>query len=227
MADEAEAQTAARALEVLKSLGKTLSQINLYSAAHPAVRRLLADTAGLLATLLAEVPGGELAYSIDGQKLVANGRIVGTLDKIPNSIPNAFSRYKLHSVVFRPGVSEDELAAFCDLAALRPEAARGVDPTAFLAQRKVANIILNESMYAKVDKTEEAAPGAVLQASGGSGQGIEELVQCARTSTARWPRPPPSSSARSRPWRTRRPAPRASSRPSPRASSSSTTRARS
>lgn len=179
MADESETAVEARALEVLKSLGKTLSQINLYSAAHPAVRSLLADTAGLLATLLAEIPGGELAYSIDGQKLVANGRIIGTVDKVPNSLPNAFSRFKLHSVVLRTGVSEDELAAFCDLAAMRPEAAKGVEPTAFLAERKVANIILNEAMYAKVDKADETAPGAALQASGGSGQGIEELVQTA------------------------------------------------
>lgn len=150
----------AQALEVLKAMGKTLSQINLYSAAHPAVRRLLAETAGLLAGLLAESPSGELAYTLDGEKIIANGRVVGGTSQIPNSIPQTFQRFKLHSVTLRAGVTEEELASFCELAALRPEQARGIQAAEFLSGKNVLHISLNEAVYAKVEKADEAPPPA-------------------------------------------------------------------
>ncbi|MBI5245287.1 MAG: PAS domain S-box protein [Elusimicrobia bacterium] len=151
-------------LEVLKTIGKTLSQMNLYHPSHPAVKAMLEEGARALSALLAEIPEGELAYTLDAGKVIANGRIVGAVADLPSSIANTFSRFKLNSIIFLRGVSADELSAFCQLAALRPDAAKGVDPAAYLSERSVAGIRLAEALYAKVDQMPEEAP-----AQGGAG----------------------------------------------------------
>lgn len=175
MADAARTPFDAQALEVLKALGKTLSQINLYSVSHPAVRSLLAETAARLGSMLAEAAGGELAYSIDGGNVVANGRLIGTVAQLPTSLPNTFTRFKLHSVTLKLGVTAEELAAFCELAGLRPEAAKGVQAADFIAQKGVSHITLNEAVYTKVEKAEEGpAPAEVGAPAAGAGPGAGE-----------------------------------------------------
>jgi len=166
-------------LEVLKTLGKTLSQMNLYSPGHPAVRAMLAEAIRVLATLLDAVPKGELAYSIDNDKVIANGRIVGAAGDLPSSIHNTFSRFKLSSITFLRGVSEDELSVFCQLAALRPDAAKGIDPAGYLSERGVAGIRLNEALYAKVGELPgEGEGGGTGEGTGtGEGGGPEEPAQ--------------------------------------------------
>ena len=138
MADAARSPFDAEALEVLKALGKTLSQINLYSVNHPAVKSLLAETAARLGSMLAEAKGGELAYSIDGGNVVANGKLIGTVGQLPSSVGNFFSRFKLHSVTLKSGVTAEELAAFCELAGLRPEQAKGVQAADYIARKGAA-----------------------------------------------------------------------------------------
>ncbi|MBI3299760.1 MAG: PAS domain-containing protein [Elusimicrobia bacterium] len=171
MADAARTPYDAQALEVLKALGKTLSQINLYSTAHPAVKKLLGETAALLAGLLAESPEGELVYILDADKIIANGRVVGTAAQLPNSIPQSFARFKLHSVILKTGVSQEDLAVFCELASMRPEQARGVQASEFLAAKGVTRIALNEAIYAKVEKAEDAQP-VVQPGAGAGGTGV-------------------------------------------------------
>ncbi|MFA6031100.1 MAG: ATP-binding protein [Elusimicrobiota bacterium] len=145
-------------LEVLKTIGKTLSQMNLYNPAHPAVRAMLAEAVRVLSTILAEIPEGTLAYSLDADKVIANGRIVGPVRDLPSSIGNTFTRFKLNSVTFAAGVTEEELSAFCQLAALRPEAAKTVVPAKFLSEKGVSRILLNEALYAKVDRLPDGSP---------------------------------------------------------------------
>lgn len=153
MAEQAPAGEFERlSLEVLKVLGKTLSQMNLYTAGHPAVKAMISETAVLLAKTLEQASEKELSYSLDGDKLIANGKVVGGRAQVPNSIPNIFARFKLSSLTFRPGVSGEELGSLCQLAALRPEAAKGIEAPAFLKERGVEHIIFNESVYARVDK---------------------------------------------------------------------------
>ncbi|MDE2292498.1 MAG: hypothetical protein KGL53_10480, partial [Elusimicrobia bacterium] len=161
----------AQALDVLKAVGKTLSQINLYSVSHPAVRTLLGETSGRLSALLSEGGVGELVYIIDADKLIANGRVIGAVSQVPNSIPNTFQRFKLHSVALKAGVSDDELAAFCELASLRPDQARGLDAANFLVERGVEHISVNEAVYAKVEKAEEGALPSEVGAGAGPGAG--------------------------------------------------------
>ncbi|TPW21383.1 MAG: two-component hybrid sensor and regulator [Elusimicrobia bacterium] len=121
--------------------------------------------------MLAEAPGGELAYSLDGGNVVANGKLIGTVSQLPSSVGNTFARFKLHSVTLKLGVTAEELSAFCELAGLRPEQAKGVQASDFIAQKGVSHITLNEAVYSKVEKSEDAPlPDEV---------GVEALVQAA------------------------------------------------
>ncbi|MFA6093929.1 MAG: PAS domain-containing sensor histidine kinase [Elusimicrobiota bacterium] len=158
-------------LEVLKTLGKTLSQMNLYSAVHPAVRAMIGEALQMLATIQGSVPEGKLVYSLDGDKVIANGRVVGSVKDLPTSIPMMFSRHKLSSITFQKNVSVEDLTALCQLAALRPEAAKGVVPAQFLGERSVTRIVLNEAVYAKVDELHEKGGSGVGAGKGGTGQG--------------------------------------------------------
>lgn len=162
MSDAAPNPFDAKCLEVLKVLGKTLSQMNLYTEGHPAVKAMIGQAAELLGGLLAE--SGEVSYSLDGGKLIANGRVIGQVAQVPGSVRQLFDRFRLHSVTFRAGASERDLAALCRLAALRPEAAKGVAAGDFLAQQGAQHVALNEAVYAKVDKSAETPPAAEIGA---------------------------------------------------------------
>lgn len=185
IADPARSPFDAEALEVLKALGKTLSQINLYNSSHPAVKTLLAETAARLGSMLAEARGGELAYSIDGGNVVANGKLIGTVSQLPTSVGNTFARFKLHSVTLKLGVTAEELAAFCELAGLRPEQAKGVQAAEFIAQKGVTHISLNEAVYTKVEKADDAPPpdevGAGAAGPGGAAARAEAEAQAAES----------------------------------------------
>ncbi len=142
-------------LEALKALGKALSQMNLYRIGHPTVAATIEQSHALLQQLLAQVQS-ELAFSIDQEKLIANGRVVGASSQLPSSITQFFTRHRLSSVSFKPGLPVSELSALCEMAALRPEQAKAVDPAAFLAERQLTHISLNEAIYAKVGQQPEA-----------------------------------------------------------------------
>ncbi|MFH2202019.1 MAG: ATP-binding protein [Elusimicrobiota bacterium] len=144
-------------LDVLQAVGKTLSQINLYSAKHPAVQAMLTDTGALMAQILAQVEKGELAYSVDGGNLITNGRIIGLTGQVPNSVPQIFSRFHLDSIVFKAGLTAEELAVLCRLASLRPDDAKSVVASDFLTQHGVVHITLNESVYTKGEEGEITA----------------------------------------------------------------------
>ncbi len=148
----------ARCLDVLKSIGKTLSQLNLYSGNHPAVKKMTEDTVAQLAVLLIEAEGGELAYSIDNDKLVANGKIIGQVSQVPNAVPQIFTKFKLDSVAFKQGLTEDELTAFSEMAAMRADAAKTVDAGAYLTEKGVGRIVLNEAVYSKIEEQADDAP---------------------------------------------------------------------
>ncbi|MFH1725948.1 MAG: ATP-binding protein [Elusimicrobiota bacterium] len=145
-------------LDVLKAIGKALSQMGLYSASHPAVQKLIGETAQMLSEIIAETPSGEIVFSVDNEKLLANGHIVGLLDQVPNSVPQIFSRFRLNSIAFRTGVTDAELGALCQMASLRPEAVKDVSPEQFLAENSVTHIMLNEAVYTKVEKATDTPP---------------------------------------------------------------------
>jgi len=154
-------------LEVLKGLGKTLSQMALYNASHPAVRTMLGEAVRMLDEILAQC-GGELVYSIDADKLIANGRIIGTVGQVPGSIALIFSRFRLNSITFRSGVTQEELSALCQLVTQRSGAGKAAAPSQALAEAGVGHIRLNEAIYTKVE-TETGGPAASLASAGRPG----------------------------------------------------------
>ncbi|MBI2387970.1 MAG: hypothetical protein HYV14_18445, partial [Elusimicrobia bacterium] len=160
-------------LEALKAIGKALGQMALYKVGHPAVIATIASAHENLAAALSLSSNGELAVGIDQDKLILNGRVVGSLSQLPVSLANLFKRFKLTSLSFKTGLSADELVAFCELAAMRPDSPAAADPKGWLAGRGVFNITFNEAVYLKAgDKA--AGPGAGPAAEGaapGAGAG--------------------------------------------------------
>ncbi|OGR59937.1 MAG: hypothetical protein A2X36_06740 [Elusimicrobia bacterium GWA2_69_24] len=196
MAEEQGPAFDALCLDVLKAIGKTLSQMTLYSARHPAVQAMIAETAALLARIVDATPEREIVYSIDRDKLLANGRIIGQAGAVPNAVPQLFARFHLNSLSFREGVTTEGLSALCELAGLRPEAAKGVSCEQFLASKGVTGIQANEAVYAKIQKDEEIVAGGAVPGGGGAGAGqaladqlkgksldetLQALVRCAVT----------------------------------------------
>ncbi len=150
-----------QALEALKAIGKALGQMALYKVGHPAVIATIAAAQENLAAAMALSSSGELAIGIDRDKLILNGRVVGSLSQLPAALANLFNRFKLTSLSFRAGLSADELIAFCELAAMRADSPAAADPKGWLAGRSVTNIIFNEAVYMKAgDKAAGASGGA-------------------------------------------------------------------
>lgn len=149
----AETQTASpfdkQCLEALKMLGKTLGQMTLYKIGHPAVAATIQLAHEQMTAALSQAP--ELSFSIDGDKLLCNGRIVGPVNSLPNVIPAVFNRFKIGSLSFKPGVTTDDIAKFCELCAMRPGTPGGpASPAAYLTEKNVSSISLNEAVYAKM-----------------------------------------------------------------------------
>ncbi|MFI5346830.1 MAG: hypothetical protein ACHQ51_10690, partial [Elusimicrobiota bacterium] len=159
-------------LEALKAIGKALGQMALYKVGHPAVAETIRLARENLDSALALAPDGELVVSIDQQKLIANGRVIGTAAQLPNTILNLYNRFKLSSLTFRTGLSHEEIAGFCELAALRQDAAAATDPKAFLVEKGVTHLVLNEAVYLKAgEQGAGAGPGPGAGAGAGAGDG--------------------------------------------------------
>ena len=162
-------------LEALKSIGKALGQMALYKVGHPTVIASITAAQENLASALSLSSTGELAIGIDRDKLILNGRVVGNLSQLPASLANLFNRFKLTSLSFKTGLSNDELVAFCELAAMRGDSPAAADPKGYLAGRMVMNIVFNEAVYLKAGE---------MGAGVGAGAGQEGLGQGAGTAGA-------------------------------------------
>ena len=150
------------ALEALQWLAKTLGQMSLYKVGHPAVAAALKAAEERLDAALAET-SGELAFTVDEGKWIANGRIIGFTNQTPPAMPALLERFKLISITFRAGLTYEELVTFCELAAARPDATQDLSPKAYLEERGVTHIAFNEAVYAKMDAAD--APPAQAEPS--------------------------------------------------------------
>ncbi len=152
----------------LKAFTRALVQINLYKPDHPQVKQALEEGQALLARIADSLGGGDLSVTLDNDKLLINGVPLLTADKLPNSLKNLYTKFRIQTITFRPGATGDDLLALCQVQAHKGEA------KAFLAEKGVERIALNEAVYAKVEAGQ--APGAVVEpgqagAAGGGGQG--------------------------------------------------------
>ncbi|MBI5742987.1 MAG: PAS domain S-box protein [Elusimicrobia bacterium] len=151
----------------LKVFTRGLVQINLYKPEHPQVRQALQEGEALLGQIADSLGGGEFSVTIDNDKLLINGVPLIASDKLPNSLRNLYSKFRLQTITFLPGANGDDLLALCQVQAFKGEA------KAFLAEKGVERIKLNEAVYAKVDSGRiQPQPGVVAPGAGaGEGQG--------------------------------------------------------
>ncbi len=159
-------------LEALKAIGKALGQMALYKVGHPAVAATIAVAQENLAAALALASSGELVVGVDRDKLILNGRVAGSLTQLPASLANFFTRFKLTSLTFRAGLEQNEIVAFCELAAMRADNPAAADPKNFLSERSAFHIVLNEAVYTKAG--DKAASGAGAGAGAGEGGGQQQ-----------------------------------------------------
>ena len=154
----------------LKTFTRALVQINLYKPDHPQVKQALEEGQALLGQIADSLGGGDFSVTIDHDKLLVNGVPLVAADKLPNSLKNLYSKFRIQTITFSPGAGGDDLLALCQVQAFKGEA------KAFLAERGIEKIKLNEAVYAKVEAGAPAGAASVTApgqagAAGGQGQG--------------------------------------------------------
>jgi len=157
-------------LELLKIIGRAAGQMSLYGAAHPSVAAAVEQAQTKLAQIFSETGESEIAFSVDGGHTLANGLIVFSVEKMPSSIRNLFTRFKLTSITFKPAADKNDIAAFCGLALVKPQGVSG-EAAAYVAEKNIRGITVNESVYTKIksgttlkiDLSSAAAAGVALE----------------------------------------------------------------
>ncbi|HCC48100.1 MAG TPA: hypothetical protein DEQ38_08315 [Elusimicrobia bacterium] len=142
----------------LKIFTRALTQINLYKPDHPQVKLALEEGQSLLTQIADSLNGGDLSITLDSDKLLINGTPLLTADKLPNSLKNLFTRFRIQTITFSKGADANDLLVLCQV-----QAHKG-DAKTFLKERDITRIKLDEAMYAKI------GPGG-LPAGTGAGQG--------------------------------------------------------
>jgi len=166
-------------IEFLKVFTRALVQINLYKPEHPQVKQALLEGSALLGRI--HTAGADFSITLDADKLLVNGIPLLTADKLPNSIKNIFSRFRLRTITFVQGASGADLLALCQM-----QAQKG-DGGAFLKERGVEKITLNVDVYARVGEgaPQQAQPAAApASASAAPGQKVAELISTQGLDTA-------------------------------------------
>jgi len=128
----------------LKAFTRALVQINLYKPDHPQVKQALVEGEAMLEKIY-ELENGDFSLTLEQDKLLANSTLLLTADKLPNSLKNLFSKFRIQTITFRKGAGAADLLALCQM-----QAHKG-DGKEFLKERGIENITINEAVYAKVD----------------------------------------------------------------------------
>jgi two-component system phosphate regulon sensor histidine kinase PhoR len=151
----------------LKVFTRALTQINLYKPDHPQVRQALDEGQALLAQIAETLGGADFSITLDSDKLLVNGVQLLTADKLPNSLRNLFTRFRIQTITFSAGATGDDLLALCQVQAHKGEAKD------FLRERGIERVKLDEAVYTKVtgqQAGQPAGPGAGPGAGQGAGQ---------------------------------------------------------
>ncbi len=152
-------------INFLKGLTRSLVQANLYKSDHPQVVEALDQTLSALTPLASS---GEINLTLEGGKLLADGKEFLSADKVPNSIKNLFAKFQAQTFTFKAGATRDEFLALCGAQAVK------TDPYEYIKGRGVSGIIPAKSVYAKVeagDGRSAIKPGAQAGGEGGGGDG--------------------------------------------------------
>jgi two-component system phosphate regulon sensor histidine kinase PhoR len=152
----------------LKAFTRALTQINLYKPDHPQVRQALDEGQALLAQIAESLAGADFSVTLDNDKLLINGTPLLAADKLPNSLRNLFTKFRIQTITFKPGVTGDDLLALCQVQAHKGEAKD------FLKERGIDRVKLDEAIYAKVGSQTSpglSGPGLGAGVGGGTGKG--------------------------------------------------------
>jgi PAS domain S-box-containing protein len=150
----------------LKTFTRALVQINLYKPDHPQVKQALSEGQALLAQISDSLGGGDFSITIDNDKLLVNGVPLIAADKLPNSLKNLYSKFRIQTITFTAGVTADDLLGLCQVQAFKGEA------KAFIAERGIERIRLNEAVYARVDGSAPQAAAAPAPSAAAAQPGV-------------------------------------------------------
>jgi len=128
----------------LKVFTRALVQINLYKPDHPQVKLALEEGQSLLAQISAALDGADFSITLDQDKLLINGEALLTADKLPNSLRNLYSKFRIQTITFTKGADAADLLALCQVQAFKGEA------KAFIKDRGIERVKLDEAVYARV-----------------------------------------------------------------------------
>lgn len=140
--------------EILRSLGKAMGRMGLYSPAHPAVRDSVTEFNDSLGAFFGD-GHDELILAVTQHGLLMNGTLVEEAGA--SSIKELLEKLTLESITFRKGAGVDELLALCSIfTAKADDIKEGVGR--FLESKGITHIKANAAHYVKTG--EGAAVGA-------------------------------------------------------------------
>ena len=137
----------------LKAFTRSLVQFNLNKPDHPNVRQVLGEAHALLARIIKKSPDEKFTLTLDDDKLLVNGVQLLTAETLPNSLKNMFLRFRMQSITFLSGVSENDIRLLCQMQLFKG------DGLEYLKQNHVDKIVLSPEA-AKAERPEAAAPPA-------------------------------------------------------------------
>ncbi|MEK7287053.1 MAG: ATP-binding protein [Elusimicrobiota bacterium] len=143
------------AKEVLMHLGRALSQVNLYSINHPAVKKIIAECCQILSESLNSDIFEEIVFSLDHDTLLVNGRRIGSIKDQSGSIRMFFLRYNLHSISFLRGLEEEEMMGLLKVLKENIKDLKDFNLDQYLGEKQIRHIRANEAFYTKVEKEED------------------------------------------------------------------------
>lgn len=159
-----DSEHAARSLELLQSLSKTMRLMALYQPQHPAFQDAARACAEELGAFFAATGEAEFAVSIDQQSYIVNGVLAGQVVQVPTSLKNFFDAFHVDSVVLTPAFDVRGLTKFCSYIARTRRTGSAEETRKGLEGLGLEGLELNTARYAKVG--EEGAGDGPPSASG-------------------------------------------------------------
>ncbi len=134
--------------EFLKSFTRVLVQSNLYASDHPQVKSSADDFKIKLKNLCGALSVDSIKLSFHENKLLINGRVVLSFEKIPSSITSLYKNCHIDTIEIMRGISEDEVIKFSRVLSCKQ------DIKLYLKNQGIKNIIVSSEKYVKASSQE-------------------------------------------------------------------------
>ena len=143
--------------DLLRLLDQTAKLVGLYKAHHPVPTSSLQEAHDAMGRILLHPNTTRVSLALAEGHWVINSLVVDGPDAYVQ-LKTAFRSAQIQSLCFMPGIRLYELAALCELAALPPNKATGIDATEFFNQRGVRGILANQAHFTRAVKAPPPAP---------------------------------------------------------------------